>query len=112
MNALQENDINKVYTTYTSTEFKEKTPLNEFQYFIESYPSFSKNKYAFFADVNFTKNHQATIQGILTSATNDILRVQYDLIKENALWKILYIQIIRQKNQMNPTEQELPAKPS
>jgi Domain of unknown function (DUF4864) len=106
INALQQSDINKAYTAYASMQFKDKTALNEFQYFIESYPSFSKNRNAFFAGMQFKKNYQAVIQGVLSAITNETLKVEYDLIKENGQWRILNIQILRPKN---PVEQELPA---
>lgn len=93
--SIQSHNLPKAYFDYTSPEFQKATSLEEFKYFIDSFPVLSKNKNAIFGNLIFKRPGIGSIQGTMTSTTGESLKIEYDLIKEGHQWKILGIQIFR-----------------
>lgn len=90
--AMRSGDIDKAYQEFTSTEFRERTSLEEFKVLTNQYPSFSSNKLFQFQSF-YTENDIATFGGDLLSATGVSIPVEYDLVLENGKWKIYGIQV-------------------
>lgn len=102
MNAIQHNDFATAYYNYTSEPFKKTTSLEEFSYFMSSYPVFTNNKNSIFGSLKLD-NNIAHMEGTLTSAGGEVHQVEYFFIQEDGLWKIIGIQILPQ-----PSPQPLP----
>ena len=94
MNAIQSNNIAAAYDTYTTIAFRNNTSLEEFKYFISSYPVFIKNRNSYFGGIKFQEDN-AIINGTLTATDGTTAIVEYYLNKENGLWKILGIEVKR-----------------
>lgn len=95
INAIQHHEINRAYNLYTSQQFKQVTNFEEFKYFVESFPVFSKNKNAIFGNLDIRPNGIATIQGVLTSTDGETLNVEYKFVREGYQWRIIGIQLLR-----------------
>jgi Domain of unknown function (DUF4864) len=94
LTAIHANNILKAYTNFTANKFQESTSLDEFKYFVESFPVFSNNKNALFGNIDY-KKEVAAIQGTLTATTGETLRVEYDFVKEGPQWKIIGIKLLK-----------------
>lgn len=90
--AIQAHDINRAYFLYTSDIFKQHTPFDEFQYFVENYSIFTHNKNALFGIPEFVRNG-AVIKGTLTALDGKVYRAEYHFVKENNQWKIKGIKL-------------------
>lgn len=95
INAIQHHEINRAYNLYTAQQFKQVTNFEEFKYFVESFPVFSKNKNAIFGNLDIRPNGIATIQGVLTSTDGETLNVEYKFVREGYQWRIIGIQLLR-----------------
>jgi hypothetical protein len=103
---IQSHQIEQAYERYTSNQFKIATSLEEFTYFINGYPEFSKNKNAFFGNIEPKPEGVFSIQGTLISTTGDSMNVEYDLVKEEGSWKIIGIKVFPIKKKLNPLEKK------
>ncbi len=92
LNALRSNEIEKAYRDYSSSEFLQKTSLDDFKKQIVQFTPFSKNKLFQFQSF-YTEDNIATFGGDLLSTDGDSVRVEYDLVMEGGKWKIYGIQI-------------------
>lgn len=92
--AAQANEISKAYFQYTANMFRDATTLEEFQYFINSFPVFGMNKNALFGNIEFKKG-VATIVGTLTATSGESRKVEYNFVKEGNQWKIAGIKLLR-----------------
>lgn len=90
---IRENDLSQAYTEYTSEEFKNSTPQNAFEAFIKGQPGLSSNSGIKFKNLTFD-NNIANISGTLQSKDGKNYSVEYSLVLENELWKIMHIQIL------------------
>ncbi len=99
LNAVQHEEYARAYNAYTAEQFREKTSLDNFIFFITSYPVFLKNKNAMFAGLEF-KNNIASLEGILTSTDNRELKVDYFLTKAEGSWKIIGIKITKGEGEL------------
>jgi hypothetical protein len=95
LNALIHGDIQQAYFAYTSEPFRHKTSFEDFQFFVESYSVFTRNKNAFFGNIEFKLNNIVSLQGTLSSTEGEVLRIEYNLFREGSLWKIIGIQLFR-----------------
>lgn len=95
INAIQHHDINRAYNLFTSNQFRQTTSFEDFKYFVDSFPVFSKNKNALFGNLDLHRNGIASIQGTLTSIDGQTLRVEYKFVKEGSQWKIVGIELFR-----------------
>ncbi len=111
LTALQGNQIAKAYKDYTSDQFKQVTSEEEFKYFVNGYPGFSQNKNAFFGNIEKKPQGVSSIQGTLISANGETMNVEYDLIKENGIMKIIGIRVFTVQQQPQLENSEGPHKP-
>lgn len=91
LKALRAQDINQAYS-YTSTEFRKGTSLKDYEYFISQYPFFRDYQY-------FSVNKRAVkyengvstgyIAGTLDLKDGKKIYIQFMLVKEQGIWKIL-----------------------
>ena len=88
---LRSGDLDAAYGL-TSGDFQKMTSLARFRQFVADYPSLAQNHQA-----NFTsrkvENGIGYIEGSLTAVDGARTPVQYQLVKENSEWKILYIEM-------------------
>jgi hypothetical protein len=89
LNALHHDDIAKAYS-YTSKDFQSVTTIEDFQTFVEQFPSLKDNKSATFTEREI-KNNVGVLKGTLTSKDGIENAVEYQLIKEDGKWRILGI---------------------
>ena len=88
INAIQSSDLNSAYSDFTGSAFRSETSFDEFKYFITSYPIFTKTKNAYFGGVDIRGNN-AMLQGMLSATDGETSKVDYYLVKEGNIWKIL-----------------------
>lgn len=92
LEALRNGNIEKAYSAYTSSEFRETTSLDRFQNFVTAYPAFEKNLSAHFSQRSFDR-HIAVLKGYLSSVDHIDTPIEYRLVRENNKWKILSIRL-------------------
>lgn len=88
---LRKGDIEGAYGL-TSGDFHKATSLEQFKQFISSNPSLAQNKSAGFTSRKI-ENNRGYIEGTLTAIDGSRTPVKYELIKENNIWKILYMEV-------------------
>lgn len=93
LNAIQHNDFATAYYNYTAEPFKKTTALDEFTFFMSSYPVFTNNKNSIFSSLKLDDNI-AHLEGTLTSVGGEVQKVKYFFIQENGLWKIIGIKLL------------------
>lgn len=91
LKALRDGDIIKAYS-YTSKDFRSSTSLENFQKFVDNYPSLKNNKDVSFSDRE-TSNGIGKLKGTLKSTDGGSTPIEYELVKENGEWKILSIKL-------------------
>lgn len=89
--AIRSGNLEKAYT-YTSTEFQKTLSFDDFKNFINHYPQLKNNVSASFPNREI-KNNEGTIIGTIKSQDGSVTPIEYHLIKENGIWKIIYIKI-------------------
>lgn len=91
LTALRSGDWVKAYS-YNSKDFQRATSFDAFKEFVDHYPALKNNK-----DSTFThreiKNNEGLVSGTLKATDGTITAIQYRLIKETGVWKILYIRV-------------------
>lgn len=91
LKALRDGDMIKAYS-YTSKDFRSSTSLENFQKFVDNYPSLKNNKDVSFSDRE-TSNGIGKLKGTLKSTDGGSTPIEYELVKENGEWKILSIKL-------------------
>lgn len=91
LKALREGDMIKAYS-FTSKDFRSATSLENFQKFVDSYPSLKKNESVSFSDRE-TNNDTGLLKGTLKSVDGAATPIEYKLIKENGEWRILSLKL-------------------
>lgn len=91
LNALKAGDIEKAYS-YTAKDFQKVTSLPDFEKFINQYPSLKDNDDAFFNE-RIIENNMGFVKGTLTAKDGAKTPVEYRLIWEDGVWKILSIKV-------------------
>ncbi len=89
--ALRSGDIAKAYS-YTSTDFRNATPLTDFEAFVNHYEALRENK-RFSLTEKEIKDDTGVVKGTLYSKEGASTPVEYLLVKEDGEWKILGIQV-------------------
>lgn len=90
--SIRSGDVDKAYYTYTSKEFQSNTTLTEFKTFVEHYPAIKENK-SISIEEREVKNSDGYISATLHGTDGSALPIQYRLIKEDGVWKILGIRV-------------------
>ena len=88
---LQQGDIKAAYEL-TSKDFQKATSLERFTAFVKSYPSLSQNKGHTFSTRSI-ENNIGTVKGTLTARDGAVTPVEYQLVKEQGEWRILFIKL-------------------
>ncbi len=89
--ALKAGNMQAAYEE-TSEAFRQATPMPAFVAFVDANPILKDVASHSFADRSF-ENDKGTVKGTLTSSTGGVVPATYDLVKENAAWKIIHIQL-------------------
>jgi hypothetical protein len=89
LSALQSGDTNKAYS-YMASEKTTNVSLNDFNKFIQRFPIMSHYKKASFPEHKY-ENDNGYVKGTLKSNDNKEVTVEYLLLKENKIWKIVAI---------------------
>lgn len=92
LNSLKAGDLQKAYS-YTSKDFQKATSFNNFKLFIEHYPSLVNNQSYFFNERSI-ENNTGVLKGTLTATDGAKTPIEYHLIKEDGVWKIIGIKVI------------------
>lgn len=100
LTAIENKDYKTAYENYTTYQFQSKTSLEEFSFFVTSYPPFIANKNALFGNIE-SKNGVTSIQGTLTGTDGKTVQLEYFLAKEGSLWKVMGIKIIKPEPMSN-----------
>lgn len=100
LKVVREGNIPKAYALFTSLEFKKITSIEQFQQFVSQFPVFLHNKSITLRSVNI-ENGIAFYRGSIFSADGQMLDVEYELTKEQGVWKILGIQLYRPASNPN-----------
>jgi TM2 domain-containing membrane protein YozV len=90
--AIRAGDYQLAYS-YTSPEFQEKTSYDEFAAFIEHIPALKNNVDATLFTSKQVKDGQADLLGTVTGKDGVATPIEYLLIKEDNVWKVLAIRV-------------------
>lgn len=107
LSELRNERVTEAYYKYTSKEFQSTISLNNFREFIKQHPIFTQQKAVNIASED-VKNNTGLLKGDLIDANDSSMPVQYKLIKEENIWKILNIYLNDQAiSQKTPAAAEL-----
>lgn len=87
----------------TCGDFQKATSLEQFKEFVLSIPSLAQNKSASFTSREI-EGVKGFVSGTLTAMDGSRTPVRYELVKENDMWKIRYIEI--SKKGIEPSAKE------
>jgi hypothetical protein len=88
---LRQGDINGAYNL-TSKDFQKATSLQKFTAFVKAYPSLSQNQGHTFTTRSI-ENSIGTVKGTLTAKDGAVTPVEFQLVKEQGEWRILFIKL-------------------
>jgi hypothetical protein len=88
---LQQGDIKGAYEL-TSKDFQKAMSLERFTAFVKNYPSLSQNTGHTFSTRSI-ENNIGTVKGTLTAKDGAVTPVEYQLVKEQGEWRILFIKL-------------------
>lgn len=94
--SIREFNLKKAYT-YTSTQFQQENDFAAFEEFIKKHPEFAKSTTSSFEKLIFN-NSIATFSGEIIHSDHISLPVEFDLIREEGIWKILHIYVLPAKD--------------
>lgn len=97
LTALRAGDYEKAYS-YTSSEFKKEVSFDDFKQFINENPSLKTNISASFPEREVNNNY-GTIKGTLRFSDDTKMPIEFQLIKEDGNWKIIYIDLKYKKDE-------------
>lgn len=100
LSALRTHEITEAYYDFTSKGFQEATSFEKFKKFISLNPFFLEIISAQFNEKNI-KNQIGILKGVLTTANNENIPVEYNVVKEGDKWKINAIYLL------NTNEEEI-----
>ncbi len=92
LEAIKFHEFDRAYFFYASKDFKAKTSYRQFNLFIQANPVLLNNKSLATTEVHIDKNI-GYYKGIITSKSDDVKIIHYELIYEDDTWKVLGIQI-------------------
>jgi hypothetical protein len=88
---LRQGDIKAAYGL-TSKDFQKATSLERFTAFVKQYPSLSQNQGHTFTTRSI-ENNIGTVKGTLTAKDGAVTPVEFQLVKEQEKWRILFIEV-------------------
>ena len=91
LTALKAGNIEAAYQE-TSEAFHQATPIDKFSAFVDQFPILKDAAEHSFSSRS-VENGVGKVSGTLTSSTGGVMPVEYQLVKENETWKILYISL-------------------
>ena len=86
LHALQEGNVEKAYS-FTSLEFQKTTSLDEFKKYVQQHPQLANSRSVSFTERSFV-NDSGLIKGTLKDKDGSTIPIEYQLKKENGVWKI------------------------
>jgi hypothetical protein len=91
LSALRSSDMTLAYS-YTSKDFRKVTSLSDFADFVDHYSALKNNKKAIFIEKKI-KDDNALVKGVVYAADGSVTPIEYILVKEEDVWKIMGIQV-------------------
>ena len=88
---LRQGDIKGAYGL-TCKDFQKATSPEQFTAFVKSYPSLSQNQGHTFTTRSI-ENNIGTVKGTLTAKDGAVTPVEFQLVKEQGEWRILFIEV-------------------
>jgi hypothetical protein len=88
---LRQGDIKGAYGL-TSKDFQKATSLEQFTAFVKQYPSLSQNQGHTFT-TRTIENNIGKVKGTLTAKDGAVTPVEFQLVKEQGAWRILFIKL-------------------
>lgn len=88
---LQRGDLKGAYSL-TSRDFQKNTSLEQFAAFVKKYPSLSQNQGHTFT-TRTIENNIGTVKGTLTAKDGAVTPVEFQLVKEQGEWRILFMEV-------------------
>ena len=76
----------------TSKDFQKSTSLEQFQAFVKRYPSLAQNQGHTFT-TRTTEGTTGTLKGTLTARDGAVTPVEFQLVKEQGEWRVLFIEM-------------------
>lgn len=89
--ALKAGDMQAAYVE-TSQAFQQATPMDAFVTFVDQFPALKDAAEYSFPERSIS-NGEGRLRGTLTSSTGAVTPIVYQLVKENDVWKIIYINV-------------------
>lgn len=99
LTAFAKGNYQKAYE-YTSKIFKEYTPYNKFEKFVNAYPVLKNNQGHSFTNQKI-ENNIGLLQGTLTAKDGTVTPIKYTFVKEDGAWKITSIILLPPSKTVN-----------
>lgn len=97
LSAINKKEYQAAYQEFTAKGFRQATSFDTFETFMQKHPAFATHENSYFADLVFN-NNVGTIKGVMETRQGVRYPIEYDMVLENGLWKILHIELF------NPTD--------
>lgn len=98
---LRSGSIEKAYKDYTTDSFRNQISLEDFTKLVAKFKQLSNNKIFRYSSF-YVENGVATFQGDMVSAEGSAIPVEFDIIKENGVWKILGMDLFQSEPAIAP----------
>ena len=89
--AIRKGDYQAAYNE-TSLALRDKFSLAQFEAFVKRYPVLANNESRSFSDRSI-KNNTGKVEGTVSDARGATMPIQFQLVKENGVWHISYINV-------------------
>lgn len=93
LSALRAGDMTAAYA-YMADNTKKSISINEFKQYMDKYPAIKSSVSASFPKREFN-NNEGYIVAVLTMKDGSKVHVEYQLLKENGIWKISALRIAK-----------------
>ena len=105
LKALKGNELTKAYYAYTSRQFQEQTPLEQFKEFVNAYPILQNHLKAQYGEAIMEDDRGEVIAKLFGDAIDSTTDIAFYLNKEDNDWKIFGFELIDPKNEYSaPSE--------
>lgn len=92
LKTIEKGDIRQAYDEYTSRQFRGATSFDQFEKITKDFPAFRQATRVSPNNVTFN-NNVAILNGYFAGEDNQKFPFEYDFIKENGTWKIVFMKI-------------------